>query len=62
MTPIKTITILVGAASSMLLNGPSFAIYSSVPNFNVKESCKAAEIYDFQEDREKTYQGCLQDE
>jgi hypothetical protein len=42
--------------------GPAFALYDHVPTFDVKGSCKAAEIYDVMEDRDKTFQGCLQDE
>jgi hypothetical protein len=62
MTSIKTITVLSGAIAWMSLAQPGFAVSSRVPEFNVKESCKAAETYDFQEDREKTFQGCMQDE
>jgi len=38
---------------------PAFA---QVPNFNISGSCKAAETYDISEDRNKTYNGCMQDE
>ncbi len=62
MTSIKTITALSSCLVLASLAGPAFAAFDRVPTFDVKGSCKAAEAYDVMEDREKTFQGCLQDE
>jgi hypothetical protein len=62
MPSMKTITALSSCLVLMSLMRPAFAITDHVPNFDVKSSCKAAEAYDVMEDRDKTFQGCLQDE
>lgn len=62
MTTIKTITALSSCLVLSSLASPAFAIYDRVPTFDVQGSCKAAETYDVMEDRDKTFQGCLQDE
>lgn len=59
MTSMNKITAL---SSCLMILLPSVALADRVPSFNVQASCKAAEIYDVQEDRNKTFQGCLQDE
>jgi hypothetical protein len=59
---MKKLTALSSCLVLVSLAGPSFAIADHIPNFDVKSSCKAAETYDVMEDRDKTYQGCMQDE
>jgi hypothetical protein len=62
MTSLKTIAALSGGLMLLSFMPPAFAFSGHVPNFDVKASCKAAETYDVMEDRDKTFQGCLDDE
>jgi len=55
-------TILQGAVFLISLGQPVLATGDHVPAFDIRGSCKAAEIYDISEDREKTFKGCLDDE
>jgi hypothetical protein len=58
----KVKTILPGTVFLIGLAQPAHAMSDHVPAFDVRGSCKAAEIYDISEDRDKTFKGCLEDE
>jgi hypothetical protein len=55
-------TILPSIVFLTLLVHPALALSDHVPAFDVRGSCKAAEIYDISEDRDKTFKGCMDDE
>jgi len=65
MMDFGKLTILSGVMSAGLLGlmPQAFAVSNSgVPSFDVSSSCQAAKTYDVMEDKDKTFQGCLQDE
>jgi len=53
---------LVGAALLAPVAPQAFAATDRVPAFNVRASCQAAKAYNVMEDKDKTFNGCLQDE
>lgn len=59
---MNTIVLLSSSLLSIAFAQPGFAVSDHVPAFDVQGSCKAAEAYDVMEDKNKTFQGCMQDE